>query len=278
MKYKEAIDILSLSHSDLLQCTNKEKQLLYKKQFHKLALSSHPDKNDNSNASTLRFQQINEAYQFLSSSANNDNDNATGINNNYYQLLQLLLNSLLSNVEDMTIKLLKTIDISTAIFIYQVMKENELLSDIHLQKLWKLIHHHHQQQQQTYFVYPTLKDMLENNVYLLTIGDEIYTIPLWFNEVVFDNNIIVKCIPKLPEYINLDISNNIIVNVCIDKEEYQMTENISIPIYDGYTIYLSKYNDKTMYTLQNKGISIANDDNIYDIHQKTDIIIHLTIH
>jgi hypothetical protein len=37
-----------------------------KKQYHKLALINHPDKNGNSLDSTNKFQQINEAYDFLS--------------------------------------------------------------------------------------------------------------------------------------------------------------------------------------------------------------------
>jgi hypothetical protein len=36
-----------------------------KKQFHKLALINHPDKNGNSLESTNKFQQINEAYEYL---------------------------------------------------------------------------------------------------------------------------------------------------------------------------------------------------------------------
>ena len=36
-----------------------------KKRFHKLALINHPDKNGNSLESTNKFQQINEAYEYL---------------------------------------------------------------------------------------------------------------------------------------------------------------------------------------------------------------------
>ena len=36
-----------------------------KKQYHKLALLYHPDKNGNTYESKLKFQTINEAYEFL---------------------------------------------------------------------------------------------------------------------------------------------------------------------------------------------------------------------
>jgi hypothetical protein len=41
-----------------------------KKQFHKLALINHPDKNGNNIESTNKFQQINEAYEYLSKEIN----------------------------------------------------------------------------------------------------------------------------------------------------------------------------------------------------------------
>jgi curved DNA-binding protein CbpA len=44
-----------------------------KKQFHKLALINHPDKNGNSLESTNKFQQINEAYEYLAKELNDLN-------------------------------------------------------------------------------------------------------------------------------------------------------------------------------------------------------------
>ena len=45
-----------------------------KKRFHKLALINHPDKNGNSVESTNKFQQINEAYEYLSKELNEINN------------------------------------------------------------------------------------------------------------------------------------------------------------------------------------------------------------
>jgi hypothetical protein len=272
MKYKEAIDILSLSHCDLSRHTKESKKLLFKKQFYKLALFHHPDKNDNSIESTLKFQKLNEAYQFLCSNDNTIDDKHVS------DMMEVFFNKvvhvLVENVEVITTKFLEGIDKSHAHVIYKIIEENELLSTIHLQKLWSIIEKKYTDD--IYYVYPSLKDILENNVYLLSIENQIYTIPLWFREVVFDNNVIVKCIPQLPSHIDFDMSNNIIVKYSIKEEDYLQKDNhISVPIYDGYTIYLSE--KKKMYQLRNKGISIANEEDIYDIHEKTDIIIYLTI-
>jgi hypothetical protein len=48
-----------------IQLTNLSEEYI-KKQYHKLALINHPDKNGNSISSTNNFQEINEAYDFLS--------------------------------------------------------------------------------------------------------------------------------------------------------------------------------------------------------------------
>ena len=61
MDYSKAIKILELQDS------KSEIQLsTIKKQYHKLALWYHPDKNNNSETSKIQFQELNEAYHYLS--------------------------------------------------------------------------------------------------------------------------------------------------------------------------------------------------------------------
>jgi hypothetical protein len=96
------------------QLTNLTEEYV-KKKYHKLALINHPDKNGNSMESTNKFQQINEAYDFLSkelntingSPNNNFNDFAKGSddfvsstqseesNCKYIYLLSLFINSII---------------------------------------------------------------------------------------------------------------------------------------------------------------------------------------
>ena len=59
MDIQRATEILEL---ELIQIVNKP---LVKKQYHRLALQYHPDKNDNSPESNEKFKQINEAYDYL---------------------------------------------------------------------------------------------------------------------------------------------------------------------------------------------------------------------
>ena len=65
MNYKEDFDILEIDSSEVKYSDITLK--LFKKKYHKLALQHHPDKNDNTDESTEKFKQINEAYTFLKS-------------------------------------------------------------------------------------------------------------------------------------------------------------------------------------------------------------------
>jgi hypothetical protein len=63
---------------------------------------------------------------------------------------------------------------------------------------------------------PTLNDLLENNLYRLIVNNHTYIVPLWHNELVYDNSgndIYVKCNPILPENMEIDDANNIKIDI-----------------------------------------------------------------
>ena len=68
----------------------------------------------------------------------------------------------------------------------------------------------------TYLIKTSLDDLFQHNVYKLQYEDKEFIIPLWHNELYYSHNekeIIVKCIPELPEHITIDEDNNIHVSV-----------------------------------------------------------------
>ena len=68
MNYKIALEILEI---DVNEKNYNDINLEYlKKQYHKLALQNHPDKNGNTSESKEKFQKINEAYDFLKKEIN----------------------------------------------------------------------------------------------------------------------------------------------------------------------------------------------------------------
>ena len=64
MDIKKALEILEIDLKDI-QLANLTQDYI-KKRYHKMALINHPDKNTNILNATNKFQQINEAYEYLS--------------------------------------------------------------------------------------------------------------------------------------------------------------------------------------------------------------------
>lgn len=63
MNYKNALEILEIN-SMTNNCEDLTLELL-KKQYRKMALKYHPDKNGNTPESNEKFRKINEAYNYL---------------------------------------------------------------------------------------------------------------------------------------------------------------------------------------------------------------------
>jgi hypothetical protein len=81
-----------------------------KKRFHKLALINHPDKNGNSLEATNKFQQINEAYKYLSNElkeldftqdpefvSSNEQNESNNTNTRYIYYLSLFIGSIIDD-------------------------------------------------------------------------------------------------------------------------------------------------------------------------------------
>jgi hypothetical protein len=132
-----------------------------------------------------------------------------------------------------------------------------------------------------YILTPNLLNLLNSEIYKLEINDGIVYIPLWHNEMKFENNII-KIEPLLDDTITIDEHNNIhytyynkysnIIdlvnaksNIFIDLADQPIEINISDLKFSPYQIY----------SVKNKGIPKINTSNILDNTQKADIYFHI---
>jgi hypothetical protein len=130
---------------------------------------------------------------------------------------------------------------------------------------------------------PQLEDLFHDNVYILEFEEEKYYVPLWHDEVYYKhkkNDLVIKCIPDLPENISLDNDNNIVIEVdyhinSLLKEEYihyQLgKEEYSIPIKE------LKIERRQVYVFKKKGISLINNSNIYDNSNKSNVIFVINL-
>ena len=99
------------------------------------------------------------------------------------------------------------------------------------------------------------------------------------NEINTDNEIIVKCIPELPDNVEIDENNNLIISITIPL-------TLSLFFDKKYLIYIEKYMfeipmiklsctiDK-IYVLKWQGISQILEKDVFDISKKSDIIVRI---
>jgi hypothetical protein len=132
-----------------------------------------------------------------------------------------------------------------------------------------------------YILTPNIGNLLNSDIYKLEINNEIIYIPLWHNELNFENNII-KIDPLLDSNISIDIDNNIhytyintFTNI-IDLLNSNATITIDIENHI-FNILISNltFSKYQIYSIKNQGLSKINTNNILDNTYKSDIICHI---
>jgi curved DNA-binding protein CbpA len=315
MNYIDAFDILEIDKNVKLNDITSD---FLKKKYHKLALQYHPDKNGNTLESTIQFQNIYDAYNFLqreiniiNNDYNNDNDNNNNIdpdvnintdiyaeilslfmknifNGSYNDIILSIVKELVIGCKKVSVKLFDNLDKDTTVHIYDFLSNNRSilhLSNELLDEIRELVVKKYDNVC-VYKLNPTINDLLEHNVYKLYIDDKLFLVPLWHNEVYFDNSgceIIVICEPELPLNVCIDDDNNIHMETIINSLELSniIMNNIPVKCMVGKKVIEIPTAQLFMkreqyYRVKNKGLSKIKND-IYDITELSDLIIKITI-
>ena len=239
MDTQTAYSILELSGEKITKKT-------IKKAYFKQALVWHPDKNKNEK-NRQRFHDIQSAYVFLNLNVeedaceNEDEEEDVSILSKFINIttgididsehMQNILAQLKKSCEEASFNLIEKLDKSTSIRIFDFLKQYYFLFGLEyasVEKLEKII-----KPVDIITLTPNLESLFNNDIYKLeTESGENYYIPLWHDELEFNNELstlIVRVEPNLPESVVIDNDNNvhILKTICINelfgKEVYSIT-------------------------------------------------------
>lgn len=286
-----------------LQINSPFSEIDLKKAYRIMALKYHPDKHmpDTNNFYTNKFKEIQESYEYLNTYLEN-NTNKIDCDLDYNSIFTDFLSSffangssdvnniimtIISDCQNLSVKLFETLDKDKAIQIFEFINTYQHILYISKETVDKIkeIINKKIENDNMIILNPSLEDLLNDNVYVLDFEEEKYFIPLWHDEIYYknkknNNDIVIKCIPELPDNISLDNNNNLIINasfsICDLIEKESVTYSIGNFTYD---IMVSKLHitSNQQYLIKGKGISLIQPNEIYDNSKKGDVIfiIHL---
>lgn len=289
-----ACNILGINKSDLSAD-------IVKKQYRLKALYYHPDKNHSPDAKE-RFQEVVASYEFLCNRLENKEitDHANPVDYKYFvtqffkniiqganqeELLYSILKKTAFLCEEKAFESLEGLDKGTLIKLYEIYQKNKEclhLKEEFIERVKELINDKIERDE-CIILKPNIDDLLKDNVYKLKIQDHTFIVPLWHNELVYDNSgndTYVKCSPILDENIEIDSKNNIYVYIRSTFDNIWNEDEIVVNL--GSQQYFIKRDELYMksnqqYVLKGMGISKINYNDIYDVSRRGDIIIHLKI-
>ena len=304
MNYDKAREVLEFASNELITID------ILKKRYRRLALLYHPDKNNNSEESKFVFQQIQEAYSLLSSRLEKDGNysedvteehanTTTGAYYEYNVFLSLFMESflqsentlfrdivkelVLNGCKKLSVSLFEKIDKDVAVEILSFIMKHRCILHIDedmIERVKEVIMKKFENVQ-LYILNPTLEDMFSHTLYKLSVNNYTYFVPLWHSEMYFDGeegDILVKCIPDLPDNVFIDDERIIHVELKIAFiPEYLDDNSVSFEL-GGQTFCITNLLMKRthIYHLPKVGLSVINENNVYAVDEKMGMYVKLT--
>jgi len=196
-----------------------------------MALKFHPDKHiENKLFYENKFKEINESYHFINNIiVQDDYSDKVACDYDYNSIVRDFIKSIFSNnstdtkniinkiifdCQNLSANLFENMDKEKAITIYEFIAKNKhilYLSDEVLNKIRNIINDKFKDDNMV-ILNPNVDDLLSSSIYVLKYEDQTYYIPrfghyeVWFKHN--NNDLLVKCIPQLPDNMIIDEFNN----------------------------------------------------------------------
>ena len=205
--------------------------------------------------------------------------------------ISTLIKIIVEDCQELSIKMFEDLDKESAYNIYEIITTYHKAFHISVEKLalFEKIMRSKMALDNLVVISVSLDDLMgDNNIYVLEHDDKTFYVPLWHTELYYslsktDNtsvDLIVRCIPVTPSHIYIDTNNDIYIDIrmkiadllekqCIEFEVGGKNFRIS-----AEALYIK--NNQT-YVLPRVGIPTINAKNMYDMSDKSCIIVNIEL-
>jgi hypothetical protein len=291
MNYEIACNILEITDLDDVN------ESTIKKQYRMMALMYHPDKNKTANASD-RFVKIKEAYEYLlkhegyvkpSVETENNYSNIlfyflhSIIDESQNNIIYSILNKLSLLCEEKALEYVQSLDKSVLFTIYKILykyKKAFHRDTLFLDKIKEILEVKTKNDERI-ILNPNMNDLIDDKLYKLEYNSVTYYVPLWHDELVYDNcgnDLYVMCKPILPDHVDIDENNNVYMNVFYSLKMVWESNVLKIDLFN-LDIHVCNLQMKKTQTLcfKNKGISRINERDVFDVSKKSNVYVTINI-
>ena len=205
--------------------------------------------------------------------------------------INTLIKIIVEDCQELSIKMFEDLDKEAAYNIYEIITTYHKAFHISVEKLelFEKIMRNKMALDNMVVISVSLDDLMgENNIYVLEHDEKKSYIPLWHTELYYklgkmDNtsvDLIVRCIPVTPSHIYIDSNNDIYVDIrmrildLLEKQCIEFEIGGKKFIINAAALYIK--NNQT-YVLSGAGIPIINSKNMYDIAEKSSVIVNIEL-
>lgn len=272
-----------------------------KKAYYRAALKHHPDRNHNNQESTIKFQDIQAANEYLTELIDDKEHKFTAHDSSYANILNNFIFYAVGNNSEKFSKIIRRLVSKCSSTISEKMIDNIDKKTLH--KLYDYLCHHEAgmyinqdvvhrvreiiknkiDKDRIFTLNPSFNDLFQEKVFKLETSETEFFVPLWHDEIEYNDNdatIIVKCIPSIPKHVSIDHNNDININIRLHMDNIYKKSHVNYTLEDKtIQIPVKELHIKQLqtYVLKNQGIPKINSSNIYDTSIKGDIIFHISI-
>ena len=205
--------------------------------------------------------------------------------------INTLIKIIVEDCQELSVKMFEDLDKESAYTIYEIITTYHKAFHISIEKLelFEKIMRNKMALDNLVVISVSLEDLMgENNIYVLEHDDKKFYIPLWHTELYYklgktdttSVDLIVRCIPSVPSHIYIDSNNDIYIDIRMKIADLLEKRCIEFEIGGkNFMINAAALNIKNnqTYVLHGTGIPVINTKNMYDISDKSSIIVNIEL-